>query len=104
MEKLKMNANENLPRILGQRKVHKDDNPMRLIICSRETILSYLSQEIYKMIKQLRETIDNSITNTNQLVATISNIKTETNERLASLDIQGQSTWSKIESDSQKPS
>jgi len=41
-----ISRNNRQAKIRGQPKVHKDGHPMRLITCSRETILSYLSQYI----------------------------------------------------------
>ena len=61
---------------------------MRLITCSKNTITSPISQFAFSLIKELRTTIKNSVTNTTNLVNTISQITVENKEKLASLDIE----------------
>ena len=87
-QKLQLNSIEDLPQIRGQIKIHKENHPMRLIICSKNTITSLISQFAFSLIKELRTTIKNSITNTTNLVNTISQITVENKEKLASLDIE----------------
>ena len=51
---------ENIPAIRDQPKLHKQNHPMRIITCSRNTITSPLSKFIFSYIKQLRTTIKKS--------------------------------------------
>ena len=78
---------DNIPIVRGQPKVHKIDQSMRVITCSRDTIISPISQLAFSLIKEVRKSIKSSIVNTNNFVETISRIKLEPNEKLASLDI-----------------
>ena len=86
--KMEFNSIEDLPRIKGQPKIHKPNNSMRLITCTKNTILSPISNFILNIIKELRKTIKNSVNNTTQFVNQISKISIDKTERLASLDIQ----------------
>ena len=79
---------DDLPKIRGQPKLHKNNNPMRIITCSRDTIMSPLSQFTFKMIKDLRTTLDGVVCNTSKFVKNISNIQINYDDNLASLDIQ----------------
>ncbi|CAF3938601.1 unnamed protein product, partial [Rotaria sp. Silwood1] len=87
-QKYQFNSIENLPTIRGQPKIHKKEMPMRMITCTRSTITSYISQFTFKIIQQLRETINNCVTNTNELVSKINKMKLEDDEYLASLDVK----------------
>ena len=60
---------------------------MRLITCSRGTIISSISQLIVSLIKEFRKTITNNIINAKNFVEIISKIKLDSNDNLASLDI-----------------
>jgi hypothetical protein len=81
---------DDLPKIRGQPKLHKNKNntPMRIVTCSRNTITSPLSQLLFKYIKELRTTLKGVICNTSSFVNNISNIKLDQDDYLASLDIQ----------------
>ena len=79
---------EELARIRGQPKLHKPEHPMRIITSIRYTITTPISKLIYSIIKPLRETIQNTINNTNNFIRQISHITLEENEALASLDIE----------------
>ena len=72
--KIEFNLIEDLPKIRGQPKIHKENNPMRLITRTRKTILSPISNFILTMIKELRKTNKNSVNNTNQFVNNIAKI------------------------------
>ena len=78
---------DNIPSVRGQPKLHKVDQPMRLITCSRDTITSPISQLAFSLIKELRKSIKSNVVNTNSFVETISKITLEPDEKLASLDI-----------------
>ncbi|CAF5068029.1 unnamed protein product [Rotaria sp. Silwood1] len=78
---------ENIPTVRGQPKLHKIDKSMRLITCSRDTIISPISQLAFSLIKELRKTIKSNIINTKNFVEIISKIKLDSNDNLASLDI-----------------
>ncbi|CAF2852470.1 unnamed protein product [Rotaria sp. Silwood2] len=60
---------------------------MRIVTCSRDTILSPVSQFIFKIIKELRTTLRGTVSNTFKFVKEISEMPLQTNEQLASLDI-----------------
>ncbi|CAF5049984.1 unnamed protein product, partial [Rotaria sp. Silwood1] len=79
---------DDLPKIRGQPKLHKNNAPMRIVTCSRDTITSALSHFAYNMIKELRTTLSGAIYNTSSFVRNISNIKLSQDDYLASLDIQ----------------
>ncbi|CAF0851455.1 unnamed protein product [Didymodactylos carnosus] len=79
---------EDLPSVRGQPKLHKKDNPMRLITCSRNTITSPVSKFVFKVIKDLRSTVSGVVINTTKFVDEISKITLDKDERLASLDIK----------------
>ncbi|CAF1454244.1 unnamed protein product [Rotaria sordida] len=80
---------EDLPKIRGQPKLHKKEQPMRLITSTRNTILSTLSKFAFSFIKQLRETLKHTICNTSKFIKEISNIKIEENDNLIStIDIR----------------
>jgi hypothetical protein len=86
--KMELNSIDDLPRIRGQVKIHKMNYSMRLITCSRNTIMAPLSRFIFSLIKELRKTIDNSVNNTSQFVNEISKATITKEEIFASLDIQ----------------
>jgi hypothetical protein len=86
-QKLQLTGIDDLPTIRGQPKLHKANYPMRIVTCSRDTILSPISQFIFKIIKELRTTLQGTISNTFKFVDEISGMPLQTNENLASLDI-----------------
>ena len=61
---------------------------MRMITCTKSTITSSSSNFTFKLIKQLRETIENCVTNTNEFISEISQVTLDDDERLVSLDAQ----------------
>ena len=79
---------DDLPKIRGQPKLHKNDKPMRIVTCSRDTITSPLSQFTFNIIKELRTTLEGVICNTSSFVKNIAKIKLDQDDHLASLDIQ----------------
>ena len=79
---------ENIPTIRGQPKLHKQNHPMRIITCSRNTITSPLSKFIFSYIKQLRTTIKTPITNTSSFVNDITEKQIHKDEKFISLDIE----------------
>ena len=78
---------DNLPHVRGQPKIHKKDRPLRIITCTRPTILFSICEFTLKLIEQLRETIDNCVTNTIEFIDKIDEMQLEDNEYLASLDV-----------------
>lgn len=76
---------EDLPQIRAQPETHKSGNPVRLITCSKNTILSPLSNWALMFMKPLRTTIKNNVNSTKQFVDEISKRNIE-DEHLASLD------------------
>ena len=87
-EKYELTSIDNLPVIRGQPKIHKENNPMRIITCSKNSITSVLSKFIFTIIKDLRRTIDKCITSSNEFIKQISKAELDQNEKLISLDIQ----------------
>jgi hypothetical protein len=79
---------DDLPRIRGQPKLHKPNHPMRKVTCSRNTITSPISKFAFSMIRQLRDTVENTVSNSTKFIEEISKIKLKENYRLASLDIE----------------
>ena len=79
---------DNLPTVRGQPKLHKMGTPMRIITCTRSTITSGISRFTFNIIKQLRDTISNCITNTDEFINQINQLKLEDGDNLASLDIK----------------
>ncbi|CAF2836981.1 unnamed protein product [Rotaria sp. Silwood2] len=67
----------NIPIEREQPKLHKVDQSMIIITCSRDTITSPISQPAFSLIKELGKSIKNNIINTNNFVETISKIKLE---------------------------
>jgi predicted GIY-YIG superfamily endonuclease len=61
---------------------------MRIITCSKNSITSSISKFIFALIKDLRKTINNCITSTNEFIKRISKIKLNNNDKLLSLDIE----------------
>ena len=78
---------DNLPYIRGQIKLHKPDQSMRIITSTRSSILSSVSGFVLNMIKQLKETVEHTLTDTNHLISEMSKIKLENDDRLVSLDV-----------------
>ena len=77
-----------LPNIRGQPKIHKDGAPMRIITCSRDTILSPVSRFTFNLIKDLRQSLDGVVRNTSSFVQEVTNLPLDQGESLASIDIQ----------------
>jgi hypothetical protein len=61
---------------------------MRIITCARNTITSPISRFTFSFIKQLRETITNTVSNTSKFLEEIIKVKTNPDERLVSLDVE----------------
>ena len=87
-QKRMLNSNENLATIKAQPKIHKDGNPMRIITCTRSTILSNITSFVFSLIKHLQDTINNNLSNTDQFISNIGKIKLEKEDRLSSLDVK----------------
>ena len=87
-KKFELSGIDDLPTIRGQPKLHKRDNPMRIVTCSRDTILSPLSKFVFNVIKDLRTALDGVVKNTSSFVEEITDLTLDLDERLASLDIQ----------------
>ena len=51
-QKLQLTDIDDLPTIRSQPKLHKTNHPMRIVTCSRDTILSPVSQFIFRIIKE----------------------------------------------------
>ena len=83
---------ENIQTIRGQPKLHKQNHPMRIITCLRNTITSPLSNFIFAYIKQLRTTIKDPTTNTSSFISDITEKQIHKNEKFISLDIEDLST------------
>ena len=79
---------DDIPYIKGQPKIHKPDQPMRLITNTKNTILSALTKSGFMFIKELRRTINNTICNTSKFINEISQVKIKNDENLISLDVQ----------------
>ncbi len=60
---------------------------MRIITCTRSTILSNISLFTFNLIKHLRETINDTIKNTEEFISKLIDIKIDDDDRLASLDV-----------------
>jgi hypothetical protein len=86
--KYELTSIDDLPTVRGQPKIHKQNSPMRIITCARNTITSPISKFAFSFIKQLRNTISNTISNTSKFLEEIKKIKTDPDERLASLDVE----------------
>jgi hypothetical protein len=86
--KYELTSIEDLATVRGQPKIHKPNNPMRIITCARNTITSPISKFSFSFIKQLRETITNTISNTSKFLEEIIEVKKNPNERLVSLDVE----------------
>jgi hypothetical protein len=87
-QKYHFSSIENLATVRGQPKIHKQGTPMRLITCTRSTITSNISKFTLNIIHQLRETIENCVTNTTEFITKINQIKLEDDDNLASLDVK----------------
>ena len=86
--KYELSSIDDIAKIRGQPKLHKDNHPMRIVTCARNTITSPISQFAFSFIKQLRETINNTVCNTSKFVEEIIQVKLEQDERFASLDVE----------------
>ncbi|CAF2990126.1 unnamed protein product [Rotaria sp. Silwood2] len=78
---------DDLPYVRAQPKMHKKDHPLRIITCTRSTILSYVSKYVYSLIEQLRETLKNCLKNTRNLITEIAKITLDPDDRLISIDV-----------------
>ncbi|CAF1469206.1 unnamed protein product [Rotaria sordida] len=87
IQKLDFKSIDNLATVRGQPKLHKDGNPMRIITCTRSTILSSISLLTFNFIKHLRDTINNNVKNTEEFISKLIDIKIDKDDRLASLDV-----------------
>ena len=79
---------ENIPTIRGQPNLHKQNHPMRIITCSKNTITSPLSKFIFSYIKQLRTSIKNPITSTSSFINDITEKQMHKDEKFISLDTE----------------
>ncbi|CAF1299559.1 unnamed protein product [Didymodactylos carnosus] len=86
-QKKDMTSTDDLPKLGGQPKLHKTNHSMRIVTYSRNTIISLVSKLAISYIQQLRETNENVVRNTKNVINDVSNIKTDNDERLASLDV-----------------
>ena len=86
--KHELSSIDDIPHIRGQPKLHKKDQPMRLITNTKNTILSPLSKFGFLFIKELRGSIKNTICNTSQFLNDISKIKMECDDNFINLDVQ----------------
>ena len=77
---------DDLPYVRAQPKTHKKDHRLRIITCTRSTILSYISKYVYSLNEQLRETVENCLKNTRNLITEISKITLDPDDRLISID------------------
>ncbi|CAF1498605.1 unnamed protein product, partial [Rotaria sordida] len=87
MQKFDFKSIDNLPYVRGQPKLHKDNHPMRIITCTRSTILSSISLFTFNFIKHLRGTINNNVKNTEDFISKLIDIEIDNDDRLASLDV-----------------
>ncbi|CAF3925498.1 unnamed protein product [Didymodactylos carnosus] len=78
---------EDLPTVRGQPKLHKPNNPMRIITCSRQTITSPVSKFVFNIIEDLRSTLSGIVMNASKFVQQINNLPIDNDENLTSLDI-----------------
>ncbi|CAF3642972.1 unnamed protein product [Rotaria sp. Silwood1] len=60
---------------------------MRIIACTRSTILSSISLFTFNLIKHLRDTINKNVKNTEDFISKLIDIKIDNDDRLASLDV-----------------
>ncbi|CAF3685370.1 unnamed protein product [Rotaria sp. Silwood1] len=60
---------------------------MRIITCTRSTILSSISLFTFNLIKHLRDTINKNVKNTEDFISKLIDIKIDNDDRLASLDV-----------------
>ena len=86
--KYELTSIDDLPSVRGQPKLHKINNPMRIVTCSRNTITSPVSRFAFSLIQQLRETINSAVCNTTKFVEEISNVNIGKDDRLVSLDVE----------------
>ncbi|CAF4505833.1 unnamed protein product, partial [Didymodactylos carnosus] len=78
--------NNNIPFVRGQVKVHKVDNPMRLIVSMRDTMYSNLSKYLTKITKSLADKV-RPIKNTQDFIQKLYKVKIKENCSLAKLDV-----------------
>ncbi|CAF4074141.1 unnamed protein product [Rotaria sp. Silwood2] len=79
---------DDFPKIRGQPKILKNNTPVRIVTCSRDTLMPPLSQFIFQIIKELRTTLNGVICNTSNVVTGIADIKLNQDDHLACHDIQ----------------
>jgi hydrogenase maturation factor HypE len=60
---------------------------MRIVTCSRDTIISPISQFIFRIIKELKTTLRDVVCNKSNFITIIADVELNQDEYLASLDI-----------------
>ena len=60
---------------------------MRIFTCSRDTIISRISQFIFRIIKELKTTLRDMVCNTSNFITIIADVELNQDKHLASLDI-----------------
>ncbi|CAF4793525.1 unnamed protein product [Rotaria sp. Silwood1] len=78
---------DDLPYVRAQPKMRKKDYPLRILTCTRSTILSGVSKYVYSFIEQLRETVENCLKNTKHLIEQLSQITLDHDHRLVSIGV-----------------
>jgi predicted GIY-YIG superfamily endonuclease len=86
--KYELSSIDDLAKIRGQPKLHKQNHPMRIVTCARNTITSPLPRLAFTFVRQLRETIENTVCNSTKFVNDITVVELDKNERFASLDVE----------------
>ncbi|CAF4045091.1 unnamed protein product [Rotaria sp. Silwood1] len=86
-KKFQLTGIDDLPTVRGQPKLHKNNAPMRIVTCSRDTILSPTSKFVFNVIKDLRSTITSVICSSLKFVQQIMDTSLQHDDNLASLDI-----------------
>ncbi|CAF4264059.1 unnamed protein product, partial [Didymodactylos carnosus] len=79
-------SNKNIPYVRGQVKVHKEGNPMRIIVLMRDTMCSNLAKYLTKITKSLADGV-RCIKNTQEFIKQLYKIKIKKNCSLASIDV-----------------
>ena len=88
IEKYELSSVDDLPRIRGQPNLHKQNHPMRIVTCARNTILAPIARFAFTFIKELRDTIDNTVCNTTKFIEEISKVELDKDDRFVSLDVE----------------
>lgn len=76
-----------LPRAYGLPKVHKKDNPLRIIVSSKNTSLYVLAKFLHNIIYKSVPRLDSQITNSAQGVDRLKETRTDGDIKLVSLDV-----------------